>query len=237
MSESTPNMLDYEETYRDFKMEVPEHFNFGFDVVDKWAEDRTKLALISLDPSGEHSRQHTFWDLKVQSNRFANVLKDLGVTKGARVFLMLPRIPEWYVAMLGLIKLGAVPMPATTLCTSSDIVYRVNEADAYLAITDSENSDKLAEAAGSCPSLQRLMVVGDERRPVAHILHLRHRGLSQDGAAHPGLLRDRPHIDRQVLARSPAHRLAVDLVGHRLGQGGLRQAVRSMDPGRGGVAA
>ena len=122
MSESTPNMLDYEETYRDFEMEVPEYFNFGFDVVDKWAEDRTKLALISLDPSGEHSRQHTFWDLKVQSNRFANVLKDLGVTKGARVFLMLPRIPEWYVAMLGLIKLGAVPMPATTLCTPSDIV-------------------------------------------------------------------------------------------------------------------
>ena len=164
MSESTPNMLDYEETYRDFKMEVPEYYNFGFDVVDKWAEDRTKLALISLDPSGEHSRQHTFWDLKVQSNRFANVLKDLGVTKGARVFLMLPRIPEWYVAMLGLIKLGAVPMPATTLCTPSDIVYRVNEADAYLAITDSENSDKLAEAAGSCPSLQHLVVVNGDRR-------------------------------------------------------------------------
>ena len=137
MSESTPNMLDYEETYRDFKMEVPEYYNFGFDVVDKWAEDRTKLALISLDPSGEHSRQHTFWDLKVQSNRFANVLKDSRESqKGARVFLMLPRIPEWYVAMLGLIKLGAVPMPATTLCTPSDIVYRVNEADAYLAITD-----------------------------------------------------------------------------------------------------
>ncbi|HIM49060.1 MAG TPA: acyl-CoA synthetase [Dehalococcoidia bacterium] len=157
-------MQDYAETYRDFKLDVPEHFNFAFDVVDKWAEDRTKLALISLDPAGENAQHHTFWDLKVQSNRFANVLKGLGVGKGTRTFVMLPRIPQWYVAMLGLMKVGAVPMPATTLCTPGDIEYRVNEAEATLAITDLENSDKVAEAAGNCPSLAHLLLVGDERK-------------------------------------------------------------------------
>jgi acetyl-CoA synthetase len=157
-------MQDYAETYRDFKLDVPEHFNFAFDVVDKWAEDRTKLALISLDPSGENAQHHTFWDLKVQSNRFANVLKGLGVGKGTRVFVMLPRIPQWYVVMLGLMKVGAVPMPATTLCTPGDIEYRVNEAEAVLAITDMENSDKVAETAGNCPTLEHLLLVGDERR-------------------------------------------------------------------------
>jgi acyl-coenzyme A synthetase/AMP-(fatty) acid ligase len=157
-------MQDYAETYRDFKLDVPEHFNFAFDVVDKWAEDRTKLALISLDPAGENAQHHTFWDLKVQSNRFANVLKGLGVGKGTRTFVMLPRIPQWYVAMLGLMKVGAVPMPATTLCTPGDIEYRVNEAEATLAITDLENSDKVAEAAGNCPSLEHLLLVGDERK-------------------------------------------------------------------------
>ena len=152
------------ETYRDFKLDVAEHFNFAFDVVDKWAEDRTKLALISLDPSGENAQHHTFWDLKVQSNRFANVLKGLGVGKGTRAFVMLPRIPQWYVVMLGLMKVGAVPMPATTLCTPGDIEYRVNEAEAVLAITDMENSDKVAETAGNCPTLEHLLLVGDERR-------------------------------------------------------------------------
>lgn len=164
MQDTTPNMQDYAETYRDFKLDVPEHFNFAFDVVDKWAEDRTKLALISLDPAGENVQHHTFWDLKVQSNRFANVLKGLGVGKGTRTFVMLPRIPQWYVAMLGLMKVGAVPMPATTLCTPGDIEYRVNEAEATLAITDLENSDKVAEAAGNCPSLEHLLLVGDERK-------------------------------------------------------------------------
>ena len=114
----TPNMVDYQETYRDFRLDVPDHFNFGFDVVDRWAADRTKLALISVSPTGEHAEKHTFWDIMVLSNRFANLLSGLGVSKGDRAFILAPRIPEWYTAMIGMMKLGVVPMPATTLCTS-----------------------------------------------------------------------------------------------------------------------
>ncbi|SVC37640.1 uncharacterized protein METZ01_LOCUS290494 [marine metagenome] len=80
----------------------------------------------------------------------------------------MPRTPQGYVVMLGLMKVGAVPMPATTLCTPGDIEYRVNEAEAVLAITDMENSDKVAEIAGNCPTLEHLLLVGDEqsrRRP------------------------------------------------------------------------
>ena len=77
---------------------------------------------------------------------------------------MLPRIPQWYVVMLGLMKVGAVPMPATTLCTPGDIEYRVNEAEAVLAIMDMENSDKVAGTAGNFPTLEHLLLVVDERR-------------------------------------------------------------------------
>ena len=108
MKNTTPNMQDYAETYRDFKLDVPEHFNFAFDVVDKGAEDRTKLALISLDPSGENA-QHHFLGLEGAVDRFANVLKGLGVGKGTRAFVMLPRIPQWYVVMLGLMKVEPCP--------------------------------------------------------------------------------------------------------------------------------
>ena len=65
----------YEELYKNFNWKVPEYYNFGFDVIDKWAEDRTKLALISIDRSGRRDRYHTFYDLAVSSNQFANILK------------------------------------------------------------------------------------------------------------------------------------------------------------------
>ena len=164
MKDVATNMPDYEYAYANERLEVPEYFNFGFDVVDKWAEDRTKLALLSVDSSGENVQHHTFWDLKILSNKYANTLRDIGVKKGDRVFIMLPRIPEWYVIMLGLMKLGALPMPGTTLLTLKDIEYRINTAEAVMAITDEENSGKVDEAAGGCPTLEHLVVVKGEKR-------------------------------------------------------------------------
>ena len=159
-----PNMQDYQYSYDNDRLEVPEYFNFGFDVVDKWAQDRTKMALISIDSSGNQAQYHTFWDLKVLSDKYANALKTQGIKKGDRVFIMLPRIPEWYVAMIGLFKLGAIPMPGTTLLTAKDIEYRITQAEASMAITDLENSDKVNSAAGGCPTLESLVIVGGERQ-------------------------------------------------------------------------
>ena len=159
MRDAPPNMTDYEETRRSFKLDVPELFNFGFDVVDRWAEDHTKLALVSVSPSAEEAQKHTFWDIKVQSNQFANLLKGLGVNKGDRAFLMVPRIPQWYVAAVGMMKLGVVPMPATTLCTPHDIEYRINRAEATVAITDPENAPKVEEVVSRCPSLKHIVLV------------------------------------------------------------------------------
>jgi len=159
-----PNMQDYQYSYDNDRLEVPEYFNFGFDVVDKWAQDRTKMALISIDSRGNQAQYHTFWDLKVLSDKYANALKTQGIKKGDRVFIMLPRIPEWYVVMIGLFKLGAIPMPGTTLLTAKDIEYRITQAEASMAITDLENSDKVNSAAGGCPTLESLVIVGGERQ-------------------------------------------------------------------------
>ena len=156
--DNTPmNMQDYEETYNSFRLDVPEFYNFAFNVVDKWAEDHTKLALLTVDSDGNSADRHSFWDLKVQSNRFANILRAQGLKKGDRAFLMLPRNPEWYIALLGMIKLGVLPMPATTMCTPKDIEYRINASDAAIAITDVENAPKVDQVAGKCPSLKVLM--------------------------------------------------------------------------------
>ena len=164
MADDRPNMTDYEAERREFRLDVPEHFNFGFDVIDKWAEDRTKLALISVAPDGESAQKHTFWDLKVQSNKFANLLAGLGVDRGERAFFMGPRVPEWYVAVLGMIKAGVIPMPATTLLTPHDIEYRVTLADATVAIVDLENAHKVEEVVADCPTLERIILLDGSRR-------------------------------------------------------------------------
>ena len=75
------------------------------------------------------------------------------MAKGDRVFVMLPRIPEWYDVILGCIKLGAIPMPATTLLTPRDIAYRVNSAEASVVVVDAEGTTKVNQVAGDCPSL------------------------------------------------------------------------------------
>jgi acyl-coenzyme A synthetase/AMP-(fatty) acid ligase len=161
---SEPNMKDYELERRRFKLEVPEHFNFGLDIVDKWAErEPQKLALLAVDSNGENPRQYSFSEMSKASNRFANILRRLGLKKGDRALLMLPRIPEWYVAIVGMLKLGVIPIPATTQCTSKDIEYRINTSEASMVITDRENAFKVDGTKGRCKSLKALMAVGGEQ--------------------------------------------------------------------------
>ena len=159
MNTATTPTTDYETLYRSFKQEIPEHFNFGFDVMDRWAEDRTKLALVSVRRDFERTDYHTFFDLSRLSNRFANVLLNLGLNKGDRVLVMLESIHEWYVAMIGMIKLGVIPMPGTVLLTSKDIAYRVNRAEARMVITDVAHVGRVDKVAHDCPTLEHKMVV------------------------------------------------------------------------------
>lgn len=157
-----PNMQNYEETYKTFQWTIPERFNFAWDVVDQWAEDRGRLALYWVDEQG-HEQRYTFWDFKVLANRFANVLQGLGVGKGDVVLVMLPRLPQWHVVMLGLMKLGVIPAPGTTMLRPKDIEYRVNLAEAKAVVTDVENAEKVEEAVKVCPSLRQKIVVGGKR--------------------------------------------------------------------------
>jgi len=153
----------YDIMYKNFKWHVPENYNFGFDVVDQWAEDRTKLALISIDRTGKRDRYHTFYDLKFQSNQFANVLRKMGVKKGDRVLVILQSIPEWYVSLIGMFKLGVIPMPGTVLLTPKDVEYRINRAKACMVLTDKDHAEDVESVKSKCPSLKHLMIIGDKR--------------------------------------------------------------------------
>jgi acetyl-CoA synthetase len=153
----------YEDIYSSFKWNVPEYYNFGFDVVDKWAEDRTKLALVSLDEKQTKATFTSFHELKVLSNQFANTLARLGINKGERVLVILQSIPEWYTCVVGMIKAGVVFMPGTGLLTEKDIIYRLGRSEAAMVITDSHHAELVDKAARQCPSLKQKMIVRGNR--------------------------------------------------------------------------
>ena len=141
----------YNDVYKKWKWNVPEYYNFAFDVVDKWAEaDKTKLALVSILKDGESAKFDTFYELMVQSNKVANLLLKLGFKKGDKVLFISDSVPEWYYCMLGMFKLGIVPMPGTALLTTKDIEYRLNRSGAVGVITNSNHTESVDEAVKKC---------------------------------------------------------------------------------------
>jgi acetyl-CoA synthetase len=103
--------------------------------------------VLSLDATGDVVSLQTAADLALASRLAARALLDLGVSKGDHVFVMLPRVPAWYAAMLGCMRIGAVPMPGPNLLTAKDIAYRVRRAGATAAITDAAGAAKVEAAA------------------------------------------------------------------------------------------
>ena len=159
MSDAGTNMADYEEARRTFRLGVPAEFNYARDVVDERARVRpSDLALLALDPQGGNPRRLSFGDLSERSNRAANFLSARGVTKGDRIFLMMPRIPQWYDVMLGAFKLGAVPMPGTVQLTPKDIRYRIESAEATVAVTDPAGAAKVDEVQSTFPMVRQRIV-------------------------------------------------------------------------------
>jgi acetyl-CoA synthetase len=96
------------------------------------------------------------------SNQAANVLLKYGINKGDRVLVMLPRIPEWWIFAIALIKLGAVFCPRPTMFTPRDIQYLVNKGRFRMIITNLENTGKVEEICNECPSLSCRFVVDAE---------------------------------------------------------------------------
>lgn len=154
---------DAETQLEGFPVIAPEYYNFAYDVVDRTArEDRNKLAMIWVNQEGRE-RRFTFHDFAKLSNQAANLLLKLGITHGDYVSIQLPRIPEWWIFSLALIKLGAVQCINPTLLTPADIAYRIRYAKVKLVITDLENAPKFEAVSAECPTLRAGILVDGER--------------------------------------------------------------------------
>jgi len=153
------------EYLRSFTADVPEHFNWGFDVVDRWGREKgDERALVFADDKGR-SKTYTFREVAEKSSQLCNYFASHGIGKGDPVLLMLPNTPMIWLSVVGLIKAGAVVVPSAPTLTQKDLEYRVTASGARGVITDATDIVKFAKVA-SGPGAPRFLGYIGKRQDV-----------------------------------------------------------------------
>lgn len=155
----------YEDFKANYKVNIPENFNFGFDVVDAWAEaDKNKKALVWCNDHGEE-KTFTFSDISRLSNKTANYFRSLGIKKGDVVMMILRRRWEYWICATALHKVGAVLIPGSLQLTKKDVVYRGNSAEvkAIICVNDDFVINQVEASEKEIPTLENKIVVGEPR--------------------------------------------------------------------------
>ena len=154
---------DYDDFKKNYRIIVPENFNFGYDIVDEWAtKEPNKKALLWCNDDG-HEKLFTFGDIKRLSDKAANAFLKHGIKRGDVVLQMLMQRPEAWINMVALHKIGAVVIPATYQLTEKDIVYRCNSADIKMivCVEHAELVENVQSAMAKCPTVHTLAMVND----------------------------------------------------------------------------
>ncbi|MEW6162180.1 MAG: acyl--CoA ligase [Nitrospirota bacterium] len=158
--ELSPNMKDYQKEYKEFSLKFPERFSFPLDVFDNWGNS---LALFWTD--GEKEKKFSFDELKILSSKGADAFRKIGINKEDKVLVMLPNIPEWWEVMLALMRLNAIPIPATILLTSRDVEYRLLVTDIKAVIATEEDAVKIEDAVNSTSTNPLLIIINGNNNP------------------------------------------------------------------------
>jgi acetyl-CoA synthetase/medium-chain acyl-CoA synthetase len=155
--------LDAWKKQRDaFRWEAPDAFNFGTHVVDRFAREPSRPALLWRGADGAE-RRLSYDDVARASNRFAHLLRSLGVAPGDPVVVMLPKVPEWQVALVGALKAGCLAIPSSTILRPKDIEYRVNHSRSVALVTTLEQAPVVDEVQAKLPSLKHRLLLGGTR--------------------------------------------------------------------------
>ena len=154
----------YQEVRKNFQWRIPEDYNIGVDVCDKWADQADRPALLYEDDQGRVTR-YTFLDLKRLSNRLANALIAHGFARGDRLGILLPQCAETALAHLAAFKIGGITVPLFTLFGPDALEYRLGNSEAAAIITDEANLPKILEIRESLPSLKTIILTRGETPP------------------------------------------------------------------------
>jgi len=156
----------YEDFKENYRVNPPEKFNFGFDIVDAWAkEDKEKRALVWCDDHGQE-KVITFDEMSRLSNQAANYFKSLGLTRDSVVMLIMRRRWEYWVCATALIKLGVIFVPGTLQLTKKDVAYRANAAniEMFVCVNDEYVLTQVENALPEAPCIKHRAMVGGGSR-------------------------------------------------------------------------
>lgn len=169
---SSPNMKSYEEERAGFNWESVEQafswsrsgkVNIAYEAIDRHAEGTRKDKIALYYSDDKRDEKYTFEEMKANSNRFGNVLRRLGIEKGDRVFIFMPRTPELYFALLGAIKVGAVVGPLFEAFMETAVKDRLEDSGATAIVTTPALLPRVP--ADQLPQLKHVILVGDQIEP------------------------------------------------------------------------
>ena len=160
-----PEFGSYEDFLHNFRINVPENFNFAYDVLDVIAEEEPDKRALQWAHMDGRERAFTFAEISRLSKQAANLFVRLGIQKGDKVMLVLRRHYTFWIAIMALCRIGAVAVPATHLLTKKDIVYRANCAGIKMVVTSAEGcfAASCEEAVPDCPTVEKLLIVDGAR--------------------------------------------------------------------------
>ncbi|MCQ2538522.1 MAG: AMP-binding protein [Lachnospiraceae bacterium] len=156
----------YEDFKKNYTVNAPEDFNFGYDIVDGWAKEKPDLRCLLWGEDDGNEKSFTFKDMSLLSNRAANYFRSLGLKKGDVVLLILRRRWEYWVIVSALMKLGVVFIPATLQLTKKDIVYRATAADVnmIIAVDDEYVLSQIELAKPEMPCVDKFAIVDNVQK-------------------------------------------------------------------------
>jgi acetyl-CoA synthetase len=156
----------YAELYSSYRWNVPERYNMARACCGNWAQDRTRFALYWEDESGE-TAAYSFWDIQQAANRFSNALAALGVKRGERVAIILPQRPETAIAYIAVFQMGAIALPLSHLFGPDALEYRMEHAEASVAIVEPTTIANLWAIKDRLTHLRHVIGVDTRERGVA----------------------------------------------------------------------
>ena len=157
----------YDELYKSFRWNVPARYNIAHACCGQWAPDRSRFALYWEDESGA-TAAYSFWDIQSAANRLSNALAALGVRRGDRVAIILPQRPETAIAYIAVFQMGAIALPLSHLFGPDALEYRLDHAEASIAIVEPTTIGNLWAVKDRLPHLKHVIGVAGARESGVH---------------------------------------------------------------------
>lgn len=155
-------VTNYDDLVNQFTWDIPEYFNIGHEVCDRWAQSHgNQLAIIDASMTG-NCVSYSYNTLRSLSNQLANLFTRLGVVPNDRVAVLLPQSIETAITHIAAFKLGAISIPLFTLFGPDALEYRLRDAGVVTVVTDLAGARLIQSIRGELPALKHVLAVDSD---------------------------------------------------------------------------